>query len=550
MKKLLIVLACLGAVAAVFFFVFRKKHQPAVDQEIAKRLIAFVHEGSNGLYHLEMDSLVADVVDSKLIIFNAHLRPDTVLYERQLGSAQAPQDLFDVRIDQFSIDDISPVDFLTAKEINLEKIYLKNPVIQVVHRKQNSNPAEKDTSKTVFQRLQNKVSSIKVDTIRIEDASFTYDNRTKKKTSKIDKLSFLATDFLIAENTQNDTTRFLFSKNCRIRVREYSLQTPDSLYSFKFEDLAIDASKKIMVIDKIRFAPRVSAAVFYKKIGHQQDRFSLAINRVTIQDIGWWSMLGDESLIVKQVLLDKAELDIFNDKSQKADTRSKMGKYPHQLLMKVAFGIRIDTMAIRDMRMSYTELSAKTGDQGTLRFTNINGGLLNVTNDSATILTRPVMRIGVNATFMQEAPLKANFAFNLAKQRSGEFEVSLKLGRLSKEAINRLTVPLGPVQIDELKLNSLNATIKGNNNTATGRLVFQYEDLKVAALKNDGDKVKKKKLLSFIANTFILKSANPIKGKEVRVAYPTFKRDPTKSYFNLVWKTVFTGIKMTAGVNR
>lgn len=549
MKKLLIVLACLGVVAAILFVVFRKKHQPAVDKEIAKRLIDFVHDGSNGLYHLEMDSLVADVVDSRLTIFNAHLRPDTVLYEKQLGSAQSPQDLFDVKIAQFSIDDISPVDFLTAKEINLEKIYLKNPVIQVVHRKQKSNE-QKDSSGTVFQRLQNKINSIQVDTIRIEDASFTYENRTKKKTSKIEKLSFLATDFLIAESTQNDTTRFLFSKNCRIRLRDYSLQTPDSLYTFRFEDLAIETSRKIMVIDNIRFAPRVSASAFYKQVGHQQDRFNLAINRVTINDIGWWSMLGDESLIVKQILLNKPELDIFNDKSQKADTRSKMGKYPHQLLMKVAFGIRVDTMSIRDMRLSYTELNPKTGVEGTLRFTNINGNLLNVTNDSATILTRPLMKIDVNATFMQEAPVRANFSFNLAKQRSGDFEVSMKLGKLSKEAVNKLTVPLGPVRIDELKLNSLNATIKGNNNSATGRLVFEYEDLKVSALKNDGDTVKKKKLLSFIANTFILKSANPIGGKEARVAYPTFKRDPKKSYFNLVWKTIFTGIKMTAGINR
>lgn len=550
MKKLFIVLAGMAVVAAlVFFILFRKKHQPAVDQEIAKRLITMVHDGSNGLYHLEMDSLVANVVESKLTLYKARLRPDTTLYDSLLKVRKAPQDLFDVEIEQFSIDDISPVDFLTAKEINLEKIFLKHPAIRVVHRNLPSDTV-KDDSKTVYQRLQNKVSKIKVDTIRVEDASFTYDNRSKKKSSNIEHVNFLAADFLLAEETQNDSSRFLFSKNCSIRIHDYSLETPDKLYKFSFDDLIIETSKRYMVLQKLKFEPTLAAAAFYKKVGHQQDRFFLSVDQVGLSDIAWWSMLGNESLEVPHITLDRLALEIFNDKSQKPDTRSKLGKYPHQMLMKIAFGLKIDTIRIRDMRFSYKEKNPKTASVGSLYFTDVSGSILNATNDSATILQKPIMRVDLKADFMRESPLQARFSFNLARQRPGDFEVALKLGKLSAKSINMLSIPLGSLKVDDINMKSLEATVKGNNTSAKGTVRFEYSDLKVAALKNDGDTLKKRKFLSFLANAFIIKSENPLKGKEIRVVYPTLTRDPQKSYFNLVWKTIFTGLKMTAGINK
>lgn len=551
MKKLFIVIACLAVVAALlFFFVFRKKHQPAVDQEIAKRLVLLVRDGSNGLYNLEMDSLVADVIDSKLTVYKARLRPDTTVYDSLLLLRKAPPDLFDVQIDQFSIDDISPVDFLAAKEINLEKILLKHPVIRVIHRNVISDTVRDDSSKTVFQRIQDKVSKINVDTIRIEDASFTYDNRSKKKISKIERVNFVASDFLLAEETQNDTSRFLFSKNCSIRVYDYSMVTNDKLYKFTFDNLIIETSRRLLVVNKLAFQPAMGATAFYKAVGHQQDRFDLKIDQVGISDIAWWSVLGEESLVVPRVTLNQLALDIYNDKSQKPDTRSKMGKYPHQMLMKLAFGLKVDTITISNMRFTYNEKNPKTDQVGILYFSDVNGNIFNATNDSLTIKRKPMMQVDLRASFMRETPMHAKFSFNLARERTGDFEVDVNLGKVSAKTINYLSIPLGSLKIDDINMKSLDCNIKGNNASSRGMVRFEYAGLKVAALKNNGDTLKKRKFLSFLANTFILKSENPMKGKAVTVVYPTFTRDPQKSFFNLVWKTIFTGIKMTAGINK
>ncbi|MBS1564345.1 MAG: hypothetical protein JST39_08135, partial [Bacteroidetes bacterium] len=63
-------------------------------------------------------------------------------------------------------------------------------------------------------------------------------------------------------------------------------------------------------------------------------------------------------------------------------------------------------------------------------------------------------------------------------------------------------------------------------------------------------KLKEKKLVSFIANV-IVKDANPgRKDKSPREAAIDFKRLPDRSFFNLIWKSVLQGVKISLGVEK
>ena len=86
-----------------------------------------------------------------------------------------------------------------------------------------------------------------------------------------------------------------------------------------------------------------------------------------------------------------------------------------------------------------------------------------------------------------------------------------------------------PLVSDELDLNKVKA------------VYLTAEDLKIAALKKDDEDggLKKKGLLSFIANTFVVKKDGPTPAK----AYETrYERDPYRSFFNTVWQPISMGI--------
>ena len=64
----------------------------------------------------------------------------------------------------------------------------------------------------------------------------------------------------------------------------------------------------------------------------------------------------------------------------------------------------------------------------------------------------------------------------------------------------------------------------------------------------DGAAPKKQGLLSFLANNLLIEDANPSKGKPPRAANITFQRTPAASFFNLMWKSLFIGMRETIGL--
>ncbi|HZG23015.1 MAG TPA: hypothetical protein VEZ17_00475 [Chitinophagaceae bacterium] len=551
MKKILFALTIIIAIAAGVFFYLKSTKLKDFEPQIKERLNKLVSEASNGLYRLEIGELHTDVIGSKITLTNAHLVPDTLKYVELQKQQLAPNDLFDVYIKHLSIDDIVAADFIGSKSINLRRLFINEPVIRVWHKKQPYKVPDSVAAKTIYQQIRNDISSIKVDTIILENIDFIYTNKNKKsKETRLLNIKLYLADLLIDSSTQNDQERFLFAKNCLINLKKYTTTTSDGLYRFTLGDLDIETQQKAMRLKNIQFTPVGTVRNFYKQIGHQQDRFELSLAQVDFSNIEWWTLLAEESLVMNKAQMQNGKIKIFNDKSQPADTRSKVGKYPHQLLMKVPFLIKVDTIGLNNFDLSYTELNPKSGQTGTINFENINGTITNITNDPGTIKQNKFLSVSAKASFMKRSAVTAGFKFDLAQADKGAFTVTAQMGAVPYQALNEITVPLALLKINRLNLKSLDVSMRGDNYRASGTVKMIYDDLNITALKAADDTLKKRGLLSFIANNFVIKSKNPAEGQAVRIEKAAYERDTQRSFFNLVWKTIFTGSGKTVEYNK
>lgn len=354
-------------------------------------------------------------------------------------------------------------------------------------------------------------------------------------------------DLLIDSSTQFDTDRFFFAKRALISLKKYTYNTPDSLYRFAVNDIDIKTNSRTMSLKQVSFQPRGSIERFYQVLKHQQDRFNLSIHEVTFQHIDWWSLLAEESFLARSLNLAGGSIKIYNDRSLPPNKASKLGKYPHQLLVKLPFDLKIDTVHVNNVDLSYEEKNPLTDQTGTIYFDNVHATVRNVTNIREEILRSKAMIIDARARFMKESPVSAHFKLDLLNASNGGFAVTTEMGPVSVEALNSITRPLGMVEIKSLKLHSVSIAVTGNNNVANSKVKILYEDLKINALKEEDHQLKKKGLLSFIANHFVIKTENPAKGKPARVETGSFIRDPSKSFFNLIWKSTFVAAGKTVG---
>lgn len=535
------------AVSIILYLHFNKLED--FEPLIKKKLINLVKNASDGLYHLEIEKLEVNVLNSSITLINVHVRPDTLVYAEMEKSRKAPNDVFDVSVSRLEISDIVPADFLSARVINLRRLFIDKPVIKVWHKKQPYN-IQDDSVKTVYQQIRKDISGIKVDTIILQNIDFTYNNQSRNKQTQLLNVNIFFTDILIDSSTQFDRQRFLFAKNCMISVKDYKSKTTDNLYGISIQDIQIRTARQAIKLSGLRFEPMLSEKKFYQRVRHQQDIFTMSIREINFTAVNWWAILAEESFVSDKISMSKGNIKIYNDKSQTPDTRSKIGKYPQQLLMQLPFTLKLDTVQLTDFDLSYTELNPKSGRTGTLSFSKVHGTLTNITNDSLQILKNPLLKLTANASFLKQAPLTTLFTFDLANYRKGNFTVYAKMGALNQAALNEITVPLALLKLNSLMVKSLEVSMKGDNLKGKGTVKLIYSDLNITALKSTDMTLKKRGLLSLIANAVIIKKDNPLHGKTVRTEMAEFKRDPNKSFFNLVWKTIFTGAAQTVGYNK
>jgi hypothetical protein len=324
MRKWAIIISVLIVIAGGIYFYLRYSKLKDFEPMIKEKLSKLVSEGSNGLYHLDIDILETDVISSKITLVNAHLRPDTAVFAQLEKQQKAPNDLFDVFVSQLSIDDVVAADFMANREINFRRLFINDPVVKVWHKKQpNNKPGTNDSSQTVYSLIKKDINRINVDTIILQNIDFIYTNKDKKnKQTRFTDVKLFFTGILVDSVTQYDQQRFLYAEKSLISLKDYTMNTDDGLYRFGIRELEINTHSSEMLLKNIKFKPLVSTAGFYAKLKHQQDKFDIDIHDVRIGQVNWWALLAEESFSASYAALSNGRIKIYNDKSQPLDLRS------------------------------------------------------------------------------------------------------------------------------------------------------------------------------------------------------------------------------------
>lgn len=152
------------------------------------------------------------------------------------------------------------------------------------------------------------------------------------------------------------------------------------------------------------------------------------------------------------------------------------------------------------------------------------------------------MLVNATGSFLGISQMQTTWKLPLSST-NGAFEVNATAGAFNATGLNAITEPLGMASIKKGQVNSANFTVTGNDLSAKATGTLLYEDLKIEILKLDSGATKKKGLQSLLANA-LMKDRNPQNGV-TRTEEATYQRDITKSFFNLVWKSIFAAMKKT-----
>lgn len=545
-KAILISIVVIAVLITGGYFYLKMRKSKDFEPLLKAKLQEVVRDASDSLYVLSIGKLEVDVVGAEVKASDLQLSVDSARLKVLMARGTAPVDVYKISLSDLNIDGLSVADLLNKKNISLDLLNLRQPTVEIFHPVNKNRKAPPDTA-TLYSRIAKNVGHFKLRDLSITNMNFIYHNiEGEEKQSAFKDVSMRFTDIEIDSLTQYDTTRFLYARNAFIYLHDYVFRTADSLYLLQADSLTLQAAQRKLSIKGLALKPRYSKQTFGRQLKFYKDRYDVKFASASFEDVDWYNLFLGEGFSAGKATFSNGSMEVFADKNVPPSPKSKIGNYPHQLLMRLDLPVAIDTLLINDFSFKYRELNAKTQATGEVNWENISGKITNITNIPEKIAANKTVRVAASSRLFDAGNFDVVFNFDLTKAETGDFTVDITLGPMNGLALNKAAKPLGMFEVNSLSIKKLKAHIVANNYRARSSVLFVYDDLKITALQKDEEtrKFKKKKFLSFFANFFVLNKSNTM--DEAQPEYVTYKRDAQRSFFSLIWKSVLTGITGTA----
>jgi hypothetical protein len=334
----------------------------------------------------------------------------------------------------------------------------------------------------------------------------------------------------------------LDSAKWNMQADDFAFKSKDNNYTISFNGLKVDKATSTASIRSLKVKPVQSEEAMTSKLTYQQDIYNIEMNEIKLLGVDINKFINESSLQIQEVVMNLA-LKVYHDRSLKESPVSKVGKYPHQLLLHIDLPLNIQKAFLKNSMASYKERSKETQEIGHIFFTNIEGEVKNITNIPLFIQPNSICKLIGSGLLLGKAKCTTEWRLFL-DSKNGQFELEGQVGSIDFKKFNPMTKPLGLTTL-EGQLHSIKFSMTGNDNGATGELSMLYSHLKLETfdfnLANHQFAIKKTK--SALSNLFIKKN-NPSNGN-TRLAKFSVERNIQKSFFNLVWKGVYDGVQNT-----
>lgn len=444
-----------------------------------------------------------------------------------------------VNVNKVRIAGISTDAFIVQQKIKADSLTTASGYVRLVRKKTQRKTDINETielDNTVFNEAQ--VDNIILGKTKIE----IFDNqRSAAPPITINNVEFKASG--IQKLQSGIPVKNLISQSSwQLSGDGFSFLTNNKIYKISVGDFSVDNRKSLAKLNYINFKPQLTEQEYVRTLRFQHDLYDMQFNNISLSGFDIKRLIESGEIIAQQLQLEP-ELAVFNDRTVTPSTASKVGNYPQQMLQKLNIPVYVGNLIVKNGRVHYKERGAVSKQSGVVKFEKINATVSNLTNMPEFIGRQPNLLLKAKCSFMGITPLSTTWTLPLNSSK-GNFEVKGNIGAFHAPALNEIIEPLGMASIRSGEVKSLAFNLTGDDLQARGPVILKYTDLQIDMLKKEENELNKKGLMSVLAN-LLMKNSNPRNGK-LKEADAAFERIQTKSFFNLIWKTIFDGVKKTA----
>jgi hypothetical protein len=528
---IIVALFILAAVGAALWL--RLNYKSVIRQKLPE----LSAKATDSVYHIGAGDFNIDLPGRSITIHNLQLRPDSGHLAKLRLDYRLPPLIYNIRIPLMKISGINWTRLAADKVLECDSIRISNPDVHI------TRIATERPDKRPEQKAPPKFESILAKVVFADNPNITFtDSTAERPTSFVAKGgAILLSDWEFDLQKPMDSSELFYAKRTLMRFESFAVHSAASFYNVRSGAVEFNNGDHYASVADVQVLPALSRAEFYRRTGYQKEIYTLRIGSFRLDGFDWKKLAYGGALFAERGSLRDADIDIFMSRLPPPNPYSKNGKFPHQLWMKLKPRVNIRRIDVQNTSFSYTEKNQKTKQEGTVAMKSIRGSVHNLTNIPAQLRRNRICTVALTSNF-KGIPIETTFQFMLGS-RNGAFSVSGHSGTMDGTRLNDIVRPLALIEFRSLKLNGLKFRIQGNEAGAKGTMTMLYSDLAVNMLKPKDEDLNKADVMSFLANHLLTHDKNG--GANPRVVHPEVSRDDKKSFFNLIWKTIFTGALQT-----
>lgn len=513
-----------------------------------------VARSTDSLYQITYDDLNFSLITGNASIKNLRLTPDSSVYARLHEQQQAPDNRYDIHVANLRIRRFHPTRIITGQKLHIDDIIIDTPAVHVIneYHAYNDTLASDRDSRTLYQRISGMLNEVGVQTLEMNDINFRFSKRTDSTLSEtvLQHVNFRAEDIRIDSLSQYDTTRFFHTRAIDVDIPGFRYETADSMYAVSFDRLTAATASKTIVLTGLRYTPTLEREAFYRRMKIAKERADISFPQIRMENIDFRQFVRNQKIYAGSIHVDSGHVAISNDLRYPKKPTDKIGKSPHQLLLQMQQPLKIDSILLHNVDIRYAEVGRKYGKEGTITFDRTSGTLYNVTNDTLALIQNKALTARLTSHLMDAGKIDVVFEFDLL-DKQGAYAYKGTLGSMNGRVLNRIITPLLNAEVASANIRGLSFAVNADDYRSRGSLRFDYNNMRLNLLHYDEEgKPASKRMLSFLANSFVINDSNPDANGIYHTGTINYTRPHTFSFFKMLWKSLEEGIKQSAGISK
>ena len=525
------------------------KCKPVITEQIK----SLIYKSTDGLYSITFTNVTTNILTGHASLRNVKIIPDTNRFKELVSLKRAPNNLYEVSLKKLVIKNFHPFTIYRQRKLQIEEVLFDKPEVLMVNKQFDFNENRPPRPiKSPYAFISKLLKEFSIQTILFKDASFKYVNKNLPTAEifSINNLNITLKDLLLDSTSSQDPKRLYLLKDVIINLNDYTYPTPDKMYEIKLNQLDFRASTGKLRIKKFALVPLYDEMKFGVVAGYAKDRFNIQMSDMLLNGIDLPLYIRKQELRAKDMTIANGSVSVFNSQAlPKRERENRIGRFPHQLLQKLEAPILIEKILLKEININYSVYDDESKQKGRISFDHTAGTITNVTNIDKVKAAKPMMEAKLSSYLMGQGKLDVDFKFDLLA-KNGAFSYGGVLHSTNARILNQITRPLGLVRINRGNVDKFEFNFNANDSIAKGKVNFSYYDLSVALMKNDPEKghLVKRGFLSFLANALIINPENPDRNGKFTSADVVYIRPANTSFFNLIWRSLFVGIKHSIGL--